>query len=208
MRDLPAVALALLIAAAPAMAQAPKMPTSPPGSPDPAKIVAGSYQIEPAHTQVVFALDHLGFSIFRGMLSQASGTLTLDPKAPAAAKLSVTVPIASIYTSSKKLDEELVSAEWFDAAKFPNATFVSTKVTPAANPQEWSTVDGNLTIHGVTRPVTMKVHFHGAGPAMMAAGNALGFDGRIGISRSEFGLGRGVPLVSDHVELTIAAAFQ
>ena len=208
MRQLPAALFALLITVAPAAAQAPQMPTSPPGSPDASKIVAGTYKIEPAHTQVIFALDHLGFSIFRGVLSQASGTLTLDPQAPATAKLSVTVPIASIYTTSKKLDDELVSDEWFDAAKFPTATFVSTKITPAANPQDWASVDGNLTIHGVTRPTTMKVRFHGAGQAMMGKGNALGFDGRIGISRSEFGIGRGVPLVSDHVELTIAAAFQ
>lgn len=202
-----APACALLIAASPAIAQAPaQMPTTPPGSPDPSKIVAGNYAIEPAHTQVLFTLDHLGFSLFRGFFSSVAGTLSLDPKNPTAAKLSVSVPINSIYTTSQKLNEELLGPEWFDVQHFPDATFVSTRVTPGDH--GWTDVDGNLTIHGITRPAQMRVHFHGAGKSMMGKGAAIGFDGRIGLNRSEFGMGRGVPLVSDHVELTIAAAFE
>jgi polyisoprenoid-binding protein YceI len=208
MRPLPAAALALLIAAAPALAQRPMdMPKAPPGSPDPARAVAGQYRIEPSHTQILFALDHLGFSIFRGFFSQASGTLTLDPKNPAATQLSVTVPVASVYTSSQKLDQELQGPDFFDAQQFPTATFVSTKVTPGQKPQDWATVDGNLTLHGVTLPVQMRVRFHGAGPDMMGKGQAIGFDGRLSLNRSAFGIAKGVPLVSDHVELTVAAAF-
>src|SRR5262249_44012110 len=140
-------ACALLIAAAPAFAQPQgPMPTTPPGSPDPSRVVAGNYAIEPAHTQVMFTLDHLGFSLFRGFLSNASGSLTLDPKNPSAAKLSVTVPVASIYTTSQKLNEELLGPDWFDVQHFPNATFVSTRVTPGDH--DWTVVDGNLTIRG------------------------------------------------------------
>lgn len=204
----PAAVLALVLAAAPALTQQPaSMPKAPPGSPDPARAVAGSYKIEPAHTQVLFALDHLGFSIFRGMFSQAAGTLTLDPKNLAATQLSVTVPIASVYTSSQKLDQELQGADFFDAQQFPTATFVSTKIIPGQKPQDWATVEGTLTLHGQTKPVQMRVRFHGAGPNMMGGGQAIGFDGRLSLLRSDFGVGKGVPLVSDHVELTIAAAF-
>ena len=206
MRTLPA-ALALLIAAAPAVAQAPmQMPKAPPGTPDTTKVVAGTYAIEPSHTQVVFALDHLGFSVFRGFLSGASGTLTVDPARPTDAKLSVTMPISTIFTTSQKLNQELVGPDWFDAQHFPTATFVSTKVNPG--PNNMALVDGNLTIHGQTRPVTMQVRFHGAGKSMMGKGAAIGFDGRVALSRSAFGLAKGVPFVSDHVELTIAAAFE
>jgi polyisoprenoid-binding protein YceI len=206
MRILPA-ALALLITATPAMAQAPaQMPKGPPGTADTARIVAGTYAVEPGHTQVIFAVDHLGFSVFRGTLSGASGTLTIDPAKPTDAKISVTIPIASITTTSSKLNEELVSAEWFDAAQFPTATFVSTKVTPG--PNNLARVDGNLTIHGQTKPVTMQAHFHGAGKSMMGKGVAMGFDGRLALNRSDYGIGKGVPFVSDHVELTIAAAFE
>ena len=201
MRTLPFLAAALL--ATSAVAQAP-MPI--PGTPDPSKVVAGSYAVEPSHTQIVFAVDHMGFSIFRGFLSQASGSLTLDPAKLSATQLSVTLPIASVHTTSAKLDEELNSADWLDAQRFPTATFVSTKVTPG--PNGLAMVDGNLTLHGVTKPAQMRVHFRGAGANPMSKAATIGFDGRMMIERSQFGVNKYVPLVSDHVEVTIAAAFE
>jgi polyisoprenoid-binding protein YceI len=201
MRPLPFLAAALL--ATSAVAQAP-MPV--PGTPNPAKVAAGTYAVEPYHTQIIFAVDHMGFSIFRGFLSQATGSLTIDPAKPAATMLSVTIPIASIHTTSAKLDEELNSADWLDAQRFPTATFVSTKVTPG--PNGLAMVSGNLTLHGVTRPAQMQVHFRGAGANPMSKAATIGFDGRMSVARSEFGVTKYVPLVSDHVELTIAAAFE
>jgi polyisoprenoid-binding protein YceI len=165
-----------------------------------------TYKIEPNHTQVGFAVDHFGFSIFRGFFSQASGALALDPAKPAKAQLSVTVPIASVRTTSDKLNEELASADWFDAAQFPNATFVSTAIT--LGPDNTAVVDGNLTIHGVTKPERMQVHFHGAGINPMDKALTAGFDARMGFNRSDFGVTKYVPVVSDHVELTIAGAFE
>lgn len=206
MHRLPLVA-ALMILAAPALAQQNlALPNRPPGAPDPARVVAGSYRIEPSHTQVLFALDHLGFSLFRGFLSNASGTLTLDPKNLAATKLSVTIPIDSIYTSSKALDEQLVGPKFFDVQHWPNATFTSTSVVPGTD--GWTLVNGDLTIHGQTRAAQMRVRLHGAGPSMMGKGQAIGFDARMAINRSEYGVGGGVPLVSDQVQITIAAAFE
>jgi polyisoprenoid-binding protein YceI len=206
MRVSPAL-LSLLIAVAPAAAQAPaQMPKAPPGAPDTGRIVAGNYAIEPNHTQVMFALDHLGFSVFRGFFSGVSGTLSLNPARVTDAKLNVTVPIASIFTTSPALNKELVAPDWFDAAQFPTATFVSTKITPG--PNNMALIDGNLTIHGQTHPATIQARFHGAGKSMIGNGTAIGFDGRLALSRSSYGLGKGVPLVSDHVELTIAAAFE
>jgi polyisoprenoid-binding protein YceI len=200
MRPLPVLAAALL--ATSAVAQAP-MPV--PGTPNPAKIAAGSYVVEPHHTQVIFAVDHMGFSIFRGFLSEASGSLALDPAKPTATQLSVTIPVATIHTTSAKLDEELVSADWLDAQRFPTATFVSTKVTPG--PEGLAMVDGTLTLHGVTRPARMQVHFRGTGTDPLTKAATIGFDGRLDVARSQFGVTKYVPLVSDHVELTIAAAF-
>jgi len=206
MRFLPAT-LALLLASGAAVAQAPvQAPPSPPGAADTARVAAGTYAIEPNHTQVLFAVDHLGFSIFRGFFSNASGTLTINPADLTTTKLAVTVPVASVYTPSQKLNEELVSADWFDAQQFPTATFVSTKITPG--PNAMALVEGNLTLHGVTKPATMQVRFHGAGKSMISKGTAIGFDGRLAFSRNAFGIGKDVPYVSDHVELTIAAAFE
>ncbi|WBO21025.1 YceI family protein [Sphingomonas abietis] len=196
-----APALALLLAV-PAVAQAPALP----GAPDTSRLTAGTYALETNHTQVVFAVDHFGFSIFRGFFSQASGSLTLDPTSPDKTALTVTIPIASVHTTSDKLNEELVSADWFDAAQFPNATFVSTGITPG--PQNTAEVDGKLTIHGVTKPAKLLVHFHGAGTNPMDKAFTAGFDGRLSFNRSDFGVTKYVPVVSDHVELTITAAFE
>jgi polyisoprenoid-binding protein YceI len=191
-----------LLAALPASAQAPNVP----GAPETARVTAGTYRIEPNHTQIGFAVDHFGFSIFRGAFTGASGSLSIDPANPAKAQLSVTVPIASVQTSNPTLNEELVSADWFDAAKFPNATFVSSAIT--LGPNNTALVDGNLTIHGVTRPARMQVHFHGAGINPMDKALTAGFDARMAFNRSDFGVTKYVPVVSDHVELTIAGAFE
>ena len=200
------LAATLLAAAAlPVVAQAPQMPTKAPGSRDPALVQAGSYHVEPDHTQVHFTIDHMGFTPFSGTFSQASGSLVLDPKMPSAAKLSVSVPIASVMTTSKKLDEELVSTKFFDAARFPTATFVSTSVTAQA--ADKAKIAGTLTLHGVARPVSLDATFYGAGINFMSKKPAVGFLGTIVIKRSDFGLTYGIPLVGDEVVLTIAAAF-
>lgn len=205
MRRLPL--FAALLALAPAAAQTPMhLPSTPPGKPDPAGIVAGTYAIEPAHTQAMFALDHLGFSIFRGFLSNASGTLKLDPKNLGATKLEVSIPIDSITTTSKELNEELIGPKFFDVQHWPNATFTSTSVL--LGPDGKVLVNGNLTLHGQTHATQMTVKLHGAGKSLMGKGQAIGFDGRMAINRSEYGIGGGVPLVSDQVQITIAAAFE
>lgn len=201
MRILAAVA-AFAFTALPAVAQAPATP----GTPDTRRVAAGSYKVEPGHTQVAFAVDHMGFSIFRGFFSGASGTLTIDPANPAAAQLTVTVPIASVRTTSDKLDGELVSPDWFDAQRFPTATFVSSKVT--LGPNNTALVDGTLTLHGVARPARLQAHFHGAGANPMSKVASIGFDGRMSFNRSDFGVAKYVPVVSDHVELTISGAFE
>jgi len=164
MRPLPFLAAALLATAAAAQG-----PSSLPGTPDPTKATGGSYAIEPSHTQIVFAVDHMGFSIFRGFLSQASGSLMLDPAKPAATQLSVTI-------------------------------------TPG--PSGLATVEGNLTLHGITKPARMQVHFRGAGANPMSKATTIGFDGHLTVERSQFGVTKYVPLVSDRVDITIAAAFE
>lgn len=193
---------ALALVALPAIAQAPALP----GAPETARVTAGTYKVETYHTQVGFAVDHFGFSIFRGAFSGAAGTLAIDPANPTKAKLSVTVPIASVQTSNDTLNKELVSADWFDAARFPDATFVSSAI--ALGPNNTALVDGTLTIHGIAKPARMQVHFHGAGVNPMDKALTAGFDARMAFNRSDFGITKYVPVVSDHVELTIAGAFE
>ena len=117
---------------------------------EPGTVKAGSYAVEPGHTQVGFTLLHLGFSYYSGVFSKVSGTLRLDPSRPAASRLEVSIPIDSVATTSAKLDDELKGPEWFDAARYPAATFASTRITPTGH--DAARVEGTLTLHGVSAP--------------------------------------------------------
>lgn len=175
-------------------------------SADPAVVQAGSYKVESYHTQVGFSLSHFGFSQFSGFFSGATGTLQIDPARPAASKLEVTLPIGSVTTTVSKLDDELKGDQWFDAAQYPTATFSSIKVTPTGKGS--ATIAGNLTLHGVTRPVTLTAHFVGGGVNPLDKAYTIGFAATGTIRRSEFGVKTYVPMVGDEVKLTISGAFE
>ena len=171
----------------------------------PAAVQPGTYAIEASHARVLFAVNHLGFSTWYGDFSQASGTLVLDPKTPANSHVEISVPTASVSTTNAVLDGELKSPDWFDAVKFPTIAFKSTKVTAtAANRAE---VQGDLTLHGVTRPVTLTATFNAAGANPMNKAYTVGFEVTGKIKRSDFGVTRYVPAVGDEVTLIISAPF-
>ena len=175
-------------------------------SSNPATVKAGTYKVEANHTQVNFSVLHFGFTNYYGVFSDISGSLTLDPKKPAASKLEVTIPVQSVMTTSEKLTGELKGEQWLDAAKFPTATFVSTKVTPGANGT--ATIAGNFTLHGVTKPLTLHAKFVGAGINPLDKAFTAGFEATGTIKRSDFGVKQYVPLVSDDVHLVIVGAFE
>ncbi len=170
------------------------------------KAEAGTYAVEPNHTQVLFSVLHLGFTNYYGHFSQASGSLTFTPKDPAKLALSVSVPVASVITTSTKLDEELKSSDWLDAAKYPAMTFRSTSVTQTGPGS--ADVTGTLTLHGVAKPETLHATFIGAGVNPLSHKETLGFQITGLLKRSDFGVTKYVPLVSDAVQLTIAGAFE
>ena len=186
------------VTTAPALAQT--------ASHQPASIESGTYRVEPTHTQIQFSLLHMGFSYYSGMFSNVSGTLQLDPAKPTAAKLDVTIPIGSVATTSTKLDGELKSPAWFDAAAYPTATFVSTSVTLKG--KAGAEIVGTLTLHGVSRPETLVARFVGAGVNPLDKTYTIGFEATGTIRRSDFGIKTYVPLIGDDVRLTIAAAFE
>ena len=173
---------------------------------DPAKVEGGTYKVEPNHTQVMFSVLHMGFSNFTGTFSGASGELSLDPKTASASALKVSVPVKSVMTTSAKLNEELVSADWLDAAQFSDMSFVSTKVTPSGKGH--ARVTGDLTIHGVTKPATLDVSFVGAGTNPLDKKYTVGFEAKGDIKRSDFGVTKYVPLIGDTLHLAIAGAFE
>lgn len=193
-----ALAAASLVVAAPIVAQQ--------ADTNPAAVQAGNYALDSAHTLVRFTVDHFGISEFYGTLPGATGTLSLDPRNLASAKLDVSVPVASVSTTNKTLDEELVSADWFDAATYPTMRFVSTKVVKTG--ASTADVTGNLTLHGVTKPVTLKATFKAANVNPMKKVYTLGFNAVGTIRRTEFGVTKYAPLVSDETQIAITAAFE
>lgn len=172
----------------------------------PQQVQSGTYKVEPGHTQVVFSLLHFGFTNYSGLFSGASGTLALDSVHPAASKLTISLPVSSVQTTSDRLTDELKGADWLDAAKYPTATFVSTQVVPDG--KGGASITGNFTLHGITRPLTLQARYVGSGVNPMDKAYTVGFQATGVIKRSEFGVKTYVPMVGDEVTLAIAGAFE
>lgn len=188
-----------------------QMPAKP-GAIDPARVTAGTYQADPAHTLVGWRVDHFGFSDYFGLFGDVTGTLTIDPANPAAAKVDVTIPINPTVASGALRDHLLrpgkdgKAPDFFGPEPSP-ARFVSRSVTPASSGTS-AYIVGDLTLNGVTRPVAIQAAFTGAGANPMSKAETVGFSGRALIRRSDFGIDYGIPLVSDEVTLDITAAFE
>jgi polyisoprenoid-binding protein YceI len=162
---------------------------------------AEPYQIDPNHTQIEYTYNHFGFSHITGHLNKVEGDFLFDAKDPTKSSIQVNVPISTITVGVPDLDKELVGATFFEADKFPLATFQSTAVKSTA-PGKLA-VTGDLTIHGVSKPVTLDVTINKIGTHPMRGVPAAGFDATTTIKRSEFGVALYVPNVSDEVTLHI-----
>ncbi|MGQ0740866.1 MAG: YceI family protein [Alphaproteobacteria bacterium] len=173
---------------------------------DPAVAPSGSYRVEPNHTQVIFTILHLGISPYFGSFGKASGTLKYDAKNPEKSRVTVDVDMTSANTPSEKLRNELLSAAVFHTDRFPKATFKSTDIRRTG--PNTGDITGDLTLHGVTRPVTLRTRFHGMTEANNGAAR-LGFSATAELKRSDFDLVvmRWAPMVSDAVTLLIEAEF-
>lgn len=175
-------------------------------SADPSAVKAGAYKVESYHTQVGFTLSHFGFTNYSGLFAGATGTLQLDTANPGNSKLTVAVPVQSVQTTVPPLTDELKGDKWFDAAKYPTATFTSTQVVKTG--ADSATVVGDLTLHGVTKSITLTVHLVGSGVNPLDKAFTTGFQATGVIKRSDFGIKQYLPLLGDDVQLTIAGAFE
>ena len=173
----------------------------------PSEVRAGAYALDAAHGKITWSVDHLGFSTYYGQFVNVQAQLTLDPANPVNSSLTATIPLTEVDSNSDGLDRHLQTADFFDTANHPTATFVSRSITLDADDANEATVVGDLTLRGVTRPVTMEVELNQAGPSM---GNTYkaGFDGEATIKRSEFGITYGIPMgLGDDVKLHIEGEF-
>ncbi|MFC3550289.1 YceI family protein [Lysobacter cavernae] len=160
-----------------------------------------TYKIDPNHTDVVASWNHLGFSNPIAHFGQVDGFITYDPDNVGTSKVEVTIPLAGLDSHVADFDEHLRSADFFDAEKFPTITFKSTKVEAAGDKK--LRVFGDLTVHGVTKPVVLDTTINKVGEQPMAKRAAAGFDATTTIKRSDFGVGKYAPNVSDAVTIRI-----
>jgi polyisoprenoid-binding protein YceI len=172
----------------------------------PANVTPGAYAAEPSHTRVQFSVNHMGFTNWNGDFTGVSGSLTLDPKNVPASAVDISIPVASISTTNAKIDTELKSSTWFDADQFPTIRFVSTKVVKTGANK--ASITGNLTFHGVTKPIVLAAIFNGAGVNPLDKHYTVGFEATGTINRSDFGVKTYIPLLSDETKLHISAAFE
>lgn len=166
----------------------------------------GLYHVDGQRTQVVFSVSCLNVSRYYGMFSGVSGSLQLDSAHPEHSHVTLRLPVQSLTTTSGSVAETLWGDDWLDARKYPDAEFVSTQIVPEGPSQ--AVVAGRLTLHGVTRPVLLRVHFVGAGKNPMDQSYTVGFEARGTIQRSAFGLRKGVPAVGDDVKLNLTGVFE
>jgi len=175
---------------------------------DPAQAPSGTYQMETAHSQLLFAIKHFGLTDFYGRFDRLSGTLTYDAAKPEASGVTVKIETGSVDTPSDALNNELSGPDVFDAGKFPEATFKSTSIVRTG--PDTGTITGDLTLKGVTKPVTLNATFTGAADRPMGGGHALGFSATATIKRSDFGLTGMMwnSFVGDDVKLIVVAMFE
>lgn len=163
---------------------------------------ADSYKVDNAHSDVVFAIDHLGLSKTWGRFNEIDGTIVVDAAEPENSIVFVVLQAASVDTGHAKRDEQLRGPDFLDSAAYPAIVFRSQSVEPLG--ERTARVYGTLTLHGQTRPVTLfttlnRIAEHPLRPGVMVAG----FSGRATIKRSDYGITVGLPVLGDEVEIVL-----
>lgn len=167
----------------------------------PALAAPVEYVIDPGHTQVEFTWNHFGYSNITARFDKMEGSIVYDAENPAASSATVKIAIDSVDAGVDKLDAHLKSPDFFDAAKFASAEFKSNAVEAAGEGK--LKVTGDLSIHGVTHPVTLDVTINKIAEHPMTKKPTAGFDASTTIKRSDFGVGAYAPNVSDEIRIEI-----
>lgn len=162
---------------------------------------AADYTIDPTHTHILFTVNHLGFSNMIGLFTDMAGTFSFDPANIAASKVAVTIKTDSLSTQLAVRDGDLKGADWFNVTEFPEMKFVGTSFAKVSDTT--GTIAGNLTLLGVTKPVTLNVTFNKAGLRPTDKKQAAGFSATGKFKRSDFGMKTYIPYIGDEVSLII-----
>ena len=160
-----------------------------------------AYQIDPTHTATVFSWNHFGFSTPSANFSDIQGTINIDNAKPANSSVNVTIPLSSINSNVPALDKEFQQEAWFNAAKYPNITFKSTKVE--TKDKKHFKITGDLTVKGVTKPVVLDAVLNKQAAHPMTKLDTVGFNATTSFDRSAFGIANFVPNVGDKITVNI-----
>lgn len=167
----------------------------------PALAAPQSYEVDPTHTFPSFSYNHMGLSTQQSKFTGTTGTVVLD-QAKKTGSVEIEIDMKSVSTGTQAFDEHIQGGDFLNTAEFPKASFKSTKVN--FNGDIPASVDGNLTIKGVTKPVTLEIISFTSKEHPMKRKPAIGANARTAIKRSEFNAGKYVPMVGDDVQILIS----
>ncbi|MCE3231909.1 MAG: yceI 1 [Rickettsiaceae bacterium] len=162
---------------------------------------AADYTFDPSHTNILWHTSHFGFSSPSGRFGIKSGNINLDETTPKNSSVNVVIDTNDLVTGITKFDDHIKSPDFLDVKKFPTATFKSTSVEPTGD--KTADVRGDFTLHGVTKPIVLKVTLNKIGEHPMTHNKTVGFTASTTIKRSEFGIAKYVPDVGDDVQIDI-----
>ncbi len=160
-----------------------------------------NFTLESPHTQILFSVSHLGFSHSYGKFTGYEGTIVFDPAAPATSSVDVTIDAKSVDLNNEKWNDHVKSADILDVEKFPSITFKSTKIEVTG--EKTANITGDLTIHGVTKPVVLATVFNKLDKHPMKGDVVAGFSATASFKRSDFGVSYGLPNVGDDMNIII-----
>ena len=172
---------------------------------DPARVPAGTYQLDPRHASLIVRIGHLGgFSRFTLRFDRLAGGFTYDPATWATTRAEITVDPRSVNTGLADFDKELAGPRYFDAERNPQISFVTRQIEATGAVGK---ITGDLTFMGQTKPVVLDVTFNGSGPGLLGAGTRMGFSGTTRLKRSDWGLTHLRSFTSDEIDLVIEVEF-
>ncbi|TCV89014.1 YceI family protein [Sulfurirhabdus autotrophica] len=159
-----------------------------------------NYKIDPRHTFPSFEINHLGYSIQRGRFNHTSGNVELDTAAKQG-KIDITIDATSISTGLPDLEKHLQGEDFFDTEKYPTITFTSTKLK--FDGDKLVGAEGNFTMHGVTKPVSLQIDHFKCAPNPMTKVPTCGANATTTIKRTDFGISKYAPALGDEVKIAI-----
>jgi polyisoprenoid-binding protein YceI len=166
---------------------------------------AGEYVLDKSHASVTWRVSHLGLSQYTARFDKMDGKINFAPATSTASKVEFTIDATSINTGLAPFNKKLQAVEYFDAEKNPTITFKSVKIEPIAGGKFKMT--GDMTLRGVTKPMTWDVTFNGGVYNRFAQAHAVGFSAKGIVKRSEWGMKELIPVVGDDVEVTLEVEF-